>query len=322
VLGNLVEVTNLAKYYAITRPKFGQEHKTVRAVDGVSFTIKEGETLTLVGESGSGKTTVAMLLARLIEPTSGKIFMQGQEVTNVGEQQLRKIRRNIQVVFQNPTASLNPKMNILEILEAPLKISKVTNPSNYGRTAEQLLERVGMTPPRRWLQRHPHELSGGQKQRVAIARALATQPRLLIADEPLSSLDMSVRAQILNLLQDLKEQSLLTYLFVTHDLATARVISDRIAVMFLGRIVEIASADELYENPLHPYTKALLTAVPVPNPHVKREKVKLVSEASRILIEGCHFRLRCPYAFSRCADSDPQLIDVGHGHQVACFLHA
>ena len=312
----LVSVHGLVKHF----PVEGSDD-VVRAVDGVSFDIFAGETLGLVGESGCGKSTVGRCLLRLIEPTAGQITFAGQDVLSLGKKRLRQLRREMQIIFQDPYASLNPRMKVGDIVAEPLVIHKLGSPRPSDRRDEAagLLKRVGLDPD--YMNRYPHEFSGGQRQRIGVARALALNPKLIVADEPVSALDVSVQAQVVNLLQELQEEFKLTYLFISHGLAVVEHISTRVAVMYLGRIVEIADAAELYARPLHPYTQALLSAIPVPDPRKKRERIILQGDVPTPVNppSGCRFRTRCPLAIEECAHIDPELREVSPGHQVACI---
>lgn len=312
--GHLVEVRDLVKHFAIE----GSDD-VVRAVDGVSFVIFRGETLGLVGESGCGKSTVGRCLLRLIEPTGGKLSFQGRDVLSLGKAELRELRREMQIVFQDPYASLNPRMRVGDIIGEPLVIHGIGTKIERRNRVADLLRRVGLDPA--YSRRYPHEFSGGQRQRIGVARTLALNPKLIVADEPVSALDVSVQAQVVNLLQDLQSEFGLTYLFISHGLAVVEHISTRVAVMYLGRIVEIASAAELYASPLHPYTQALLSAIPVPDPQRKRERVVLQGDVPTPINppSGCRFRTRCPIAIEECSQIDPALREMSPGHAVACI---
>jgi peptide/nickel transport system ATP-binding protein len=309
---HLVSVRGLVKHF----PVEGSD-EVVRAVDGVSFDIFAGETLGLVGESGCGKSTVGRCLLRLIEPTAGQITFAGQDVLSLDKKSLRRLRREMQIIFQDPYASLNPRMKIGDIVGEPLVIHK--QDGNRDDQVADLLRRVGLDPD--YGNRYPHEFSGGQRQRIGVARALALNPKLIVADEPVSALDVSVQAQVVNLLQELQEEFKLTYLFISHGLAVVEHISTRVAVMYLGRIVEIADAAELYAQPLHPYTQALLSAIPIPDPRQKRKRIILQGDVPTPINppSGCRFRTRCPLAIEECAHVDPELREVSPDHHVACI---
>jgi oligopeptide transport system ATP-binding protein len=319
----LLEVRDLVKHYPVSAGFLGRQVGLVRAVDGVSFTIRRGETLGLVGESGCGKTTTGRCILQLERPTSGSVRFEGQELTTLSPQALRAVRRRIQVIFQDPYSSLNPRMTVAQIVAEPIAVhGLVADASAREGRVQQLLGQVGLLPQHG--RRYPHELSGGQRQRVGIARALALEPSLIICDEPVSALDVSIQAQIINLLEDLRRELGLTYLFVAHDLSVVRHISDRVAVMYLGRIVELADRQALYEMPLHPYTKALLSAVPIPDPEIeaRRERVVLGGEVPSPLHppRGCAFHPRCPIAVEDCQRTRPELRDLESGHLAACHL--
>ena len=310
----LVNVRDLVKHF----PVEGSDD-VVRAVDGVTFTIMRGETLGLVGESGCGKSTVGRCLLRLIEPTAGEVTFDGRDVLSLGKNELRQLRREMQIVFQDPYASLNPRMKVGDIVGEPLVIHNIGTKSDRRERVGELLRRVGLDPDYR--NRYPHEFSGGQRQRIGVARTLALNPKLIVADEPVSALDVSVQAQVVNLLQDLQQDFGLTYLFISHGLAVVEHISTRVAVMYLGRIVEIAGAAELYAKPLHPYTQALLSAIPNPDPKRTRERIVLQGDVPTPINppSGCRFRTRCPLAIEDCARIDPNLREVSPGHTVACI---
>ena len=310
----LVQVRKLVKHFAVE----GSDD-VVRAVDGVSFDILRGETLGLVGESGCGKSTVGRCLLRLIEPTSGEIDFEGRDVLQLGKTELREMRRQMQIVFQDPYASLNPRMKVGDIVGEPLVIHKVGTKKERKERVAELLKRVGLDPDYR--KRYSHEFSGGQRQRIGVARTLALNPKLIVADEPVSALDVSVQAQVVNLLQDLQKEFGLAYLFISHGLAVVEHISNRVAVMYLGRIVEVATAAELYASALHPYTQALLSAIPIPDPKQKRERIVLQGDVPTPINppSGCRFRTRCPIAIDECARIDPELREISPGHTVACI---
>jgi oligopeptide transport system ATP-binding protein len=310
----LVSVQALVKHFPIA-----DSDDVWRAVDGVSFEILRGETLGLVGESGCGKSTTGRCILRLIEPTSGEIKFEGRDVLKFGTSELRAARREMQIIFQDPAASLNPRMKIGDIVAEPLVIHKIGNKTEQRERVAWLLGKVGLDAD--FMKRYSHEFSGGQLQRIGVARALALNPKLIVADEPVSALDVSVQAQVVNLLQDLQKEFHLTYLFISHGLAVVEHISTRVAVMYLGRIVEIADAKDLYLNPLHPYTQALLSAIPVPDPNAKRDRIVLKGDVptSRNPPSGCRFRTRCPIAIDECARIDPELRELSPGHSVACI---
>ncbi len=310
----LVRVRALVKHF----PVAGSDD-VVRAVDGVTFEILKGETLGLVGESGCGKSTVGRCLLRLIEPTRGEISFEGQDVLALSGKTLRGVRAEMQIIFQDPYASLNPRLKVRDIVAEPLVIHGTGTKQERRERVAELLRKVGLDPD--YMNRYPHEFSGGQRQRLGIARALALNPKLIVADEPVSALDVSVQAQVINLLEDLQAEFDLTYLFISHGLAVVEHISNRVAVMYLGRIVEVASAIELYANPLHPYTRALLSAIPIPDPTRKRERIVLTGDVPTPINppSGCRFHTRCPDAIPECSQIDPDLREVAPGHTVACI---
>jgi oligopeptide transport system ATP-binding protein len=310
----LVRVRGLVKHFPVEN-----SDDVWRAVDGVSFEILRGETLGLVGESGCGKSTAGRCLLRLIEPTKGEIQFEGRDVTAMGRGDLRQLRRQMQIIFQDPNASLNPRMKIGDIVAEPLVIHGIGNKEERRERVAWLLGKVGLD--RDFMKRYSHEFSGGQLQRIGVARALALNPKLIVADEPVSALDVSVQAQVVNLLQELQQEFGLTYLFISHGLAVVEHISTRVAVMYLGRIVEIADAKDLYAHPMHPYTQALLSAIPIPDPQIKRDRIILKGDVptSRNPPSGCRFRTRCPIAIDECAQIDPELREITPGHSVACI---
>ena len=317
----LLSVRNLKKHFPIRGGLLAREIDRVHAVDGVSIDVAPGETLGLVGESGCGKSTTGRCILRLIEPTSGEIWFQGQEVTKLEGEALRAMRRDMQIIFQDPFASLNPRHTVGGIIGEALTIhGLVKTRQQMEDKVVQLLETVGLRPEH--MRRFPHEFSGGQRQRIGIARALAVEPKLIVCDEPVSALDVSIQAQVINLLEDLQEKFGLTYLFIAHDLSVVEHISDRVAVMYLGRVVEVATSEELYANPLHPYTEALLSAVPIPDPKIKRKRIVLQGDVPNPIRppSGCHFHTRCPIAEPRCSQEAPALKSVGGRHQVSCHL--
>lgn len=310
----LVQIKNLVKHFPVE-----DSDDVVKAVDGVSFDIFPGETLGLVGESGCGKSTVGRCILRLIEPTSGEVWFEDKNVLSLSKNELRPLRREMQIIFQDPYASLNPRLSILSTISEPLIIHGIGNKAEQKDRVAELLKKVGLDPD--YMYRYPHEFSGGQRQRLGVARALALHPKLIIADEPVSALDVSVQAQVVNLLQDLQAEFGLTYLFISHGLAVVEHISNRVAVMYLGKIVEIAESAELYENPLHPYTKALLSAIPIPDPKLKRDRIILKGDVPTPINppSGCRFRTRCPIASEECAQIVPELREVSKGHFSACI---
>ena len=318
----LVEVKDLHMYFPVLAGLLRSKVADVKAVDGVSFFIKKGETLGLVGESGCGKTTTGRCILRLYDLTGGNVYFDGQDITNLKGEGLRRLRRNMQLIFQDPGASLDPRMTAGTIIGEPLLVHNLVKGKEYREQVAELLRMVELEP--RMAIRYPHEFSGGQRQRIGIARALALRPKFIVCDEPVSALDVSIQAQIITLLMKLKEELKLTYLFIAHDLSVVRHISDRVAVMYLGKIVEITRSDELYDNPLHPYSLALLSAVPIPDPVVdrKRKRILLTGDVPSPILPppGCHFHPRCSLAQDTCSQKEPELKDIGGEHWVACHL--
>ncbi|HEX7372905.1 MAG TPA: dipeptide ABC transporter ATP-binding protein, partial [Thermodesulfobacteriota bacterium] len=319
--GNLVEVKDLKKFFPV-RAHFLSRSKTfVQAVVGVNLTIHRGETLGLVGESGCGKSTLGRCILRLEEPTEGNIFFEGEDIIQYDSERLRQLRRQMQIIFQDPYSSLNPRKTVGSIIEEPLIIHKIGTRKERQERVGKLIEVVGLRPEH--INRYPHEFSGGQRQRIGIARALALNPKLIIADEPVSALDVSIQAQVLNLLEDLQDEFHLTYLFIAHDLHVVEHISDRVCVMHLGRIAELAMSDDLYRDPKHPYTQALLSANPIPDPTLERKRIILQGEVPSPINPppGCNFHTRCPYKFEPCPVEIPPLLEIEPNHWVACHLH-
>lgn len=316
----LVRVNKLKKYFPIKSGIFSQVSNYVKAIDGVDIGVLEGETVGLVGESGCGKTTFGKTVIKLIEPTEGTICFNELDITHFDSGQMRPLRRNMQIIFQDPYGSLNPRMKVENIVGEGLLIHEIVPEKNRREEIKRLLETVGLRED--VVLRYPHEFSGGQRQRIAIARALAVKPSFIVCDEPVSALDVSVQAQIINLFLKLQEEFKLTYLFISHDLRIVKHISDRVAVMYLGKIVELSESEELYKNPLHPYTQVLLSAVPVPNPEMKRKRIILSGDIPSPIDppSGCRFHTRCPIAIEKCSKEEPILRDVGGGHLVACHL--
>jgi len=318
----LLRVKHLKKYFPTRGGVLSKIKGYIQAVDNISFDIKEGETLGLVGESGCSKTTAGKTIIRLLEPTAGEVDFEGKNIFTMSKGELRKIRRNIQIIFQDPFSSLNPRMIVEEIIGESFVIHKITkSKKKKEQMVRDLLETVGLSE--RHLGRYPHEFSGGQRQRIGIARALALNPKLIICDEPVSALDVSIQAQVINLLEDLQNRFKLTYLFIAHDLSVVKHISDRVAVMYLGKIVEMATTQELYEHPKHPYTEALLSAVPIPDPTLQRKRIILEGEVPSPYKppKGCRFHPRCKFAETICQQEEPQLVDINGGHYVACHLN-
>ena len=319
----LLRVEGLKMYFPINRGLLIQRHVgDIKAVDGLNFDIRRGETLGLVGESGCGKSTTGRAILQLYRPTAGHVYFEGQDLTTMQSESLRRMRRRMQMIFQDPYASLNPRMTVGNIVGEPLDVHNILAPKERHGRVQELLEIVGLNPY--FINRYPHEFSGGQRQRIGVARALAVQPDFIVCDEPISALDVSIQAQIINLLEDLQSQFGLTFLFIAHDLAVVRHISDRIAVMYLGKIVELADRAALYAKPLHPYTQALLSAVPIPDPEVEAHRQRIILEGDVPSPAnppvGCHFSTRCPYAIDMCRTVDPSWIDYGQEHYVACHM--
>jgi oligopeptide transport system ATP-binding protein len=319
-MSDLLQVKNLVKYFPIHAGLFSRHIGDVKAVDDVSFSIAKGETLGLVGESGSGKTTIGRLLLRLLPATSGEVIYDDQNVFALKGGDIRKIRRSMQIIFQDPFASLNPRMTVGDIIGEPLRIHKLAHGKGVDERVKELLKLVGLQPYH--ANRYPHEFSGGQRQRVGIARALAVDPKFIVCDEPVSALDVSIQAQVINLLEDLQQRLGLTYLFIAHDLSVVRHISTRVAVMYVGKLVELADRNTLYHNPLHPYTQALLSAIPIPDPKLEKQRKRIVLTGDIPSPvnppSGCRFHTRCPIAFERCSVEEPAFKDYGSGHRAAC----
>jgi peptide/nickel transport system ATP-binding protein len=324
-MSNLLEVSGLEKHFPVTRGAvLRRKAGAVRAVDGIDFAVRTGETLGLVGESGCGKSTTGRLVTRLLEPTGGTVVFEGRDITHLSVGAMRPLRRDVQMIFQDPYSSLNPRHTVGSIVSAPFHVQRIPTPHGAKKAVQGLLELVGLNPEH--YNRYPHEFSGGQRQRIGIARALALRPKLIVADEPVSALDVSIQAQVVNLLDDLQRELKLTYLFIAHDLSVVRHISDRVAVMYLGKIVEIADRDSLYARPRHPYTVALLSAVPVPDPirreRAKRDRILLTGDVPSPIDppSGCRFRTRCFKAQERCAVEEPLLRELAPGHRAACHF--
>lgn len=316
----LVRLDRLRKYFTVRTGIFSRKDSFIRAVDGIDLEIYEGETLGLVGESGCGKTTLGKTIIKLIEPTDGSIFYDGDDITGYKAGEMRHLRRYVQIIFQDPYGSLNPRMRVENIVGEGIQIHRIGTTRSLKEETKRLMEIVGLKQDA--LTRYPHEFSGGQRQRIAIARTLAVRPRFIVCDEPVSALDVSVQAQIINLLISLQEKFNLTYLFISHDLRIIKHISNRVAVMYLGKIVELATSEELYKNPLHPYTKVILSSVPLPNPKTKRKRVTLSGDLPNPVTppSGCSFHPRCPIAVEKCRREEPVLRDAGGGHMVSCHL--
>jgi oligopeptide transport system ATP-binding protein len=317
----ILEVTDLVKHFPIKKGiLFDRQIGAVKAVDGVSLTVAAGETLGLVGESGCGKSTLARSILQLIEPTSGSVRFDGREITDLSPPEMRRLRPRMQMIFQDPYASLNPRKRVAQIIGDPMKLHGIVESSEVKPRVQELLEIVGLNPEH--YNRYPHEFSGGQRQRIGIARALALKPKLIVADEPVSALDVSIQAQIINLLEDLQDEFGLAYLFVAHDLGVVRHVADRIAVMYLGKIVELGPSDAVYTRPIHPYTQSLLTAIPIPDPRANRERQRVVLQGDvpspANPPSACRFHTRCPFATEVCSTDEPEFIDYGNGHFAAC----
>lgn len=317
----LLKVDGLKKYFPITGGILGKQTGAVKAVDDISFWVNKGETLGLVGESGCGKSTTGRMLMRLIDPTEGQVVFEGKDLVTLSDNDMRKARKDMQMVFQDPFASLNPRHTVEKILEEPLIVHGIGTKKERKQMVKEMLEVVGLSSYH--AKRYPHQFSGGQRQRIGIARALMTRPKLIIADEPVSALDVSIQSQVLNLLEDLQKEFQLTYIFIAHDLGVVRHISDRVGVMYLGRLVEITEADKLYEKPLHPYTRALLSAVPIPDPEVKREQELLTGDIPSPANppQGCAFHTRCKECMDICKTDRPVLKEIEPGHFAACHLY-
>ncbi|MCH1627516.1 ABC transporter ATP-binding protein [Ferdinandcohnia quinoae] len=317
----LLQVSNLKKHFPINGGVLGKRVGEVKAVDGLSFFVKKGETLGIVGESGCGKSTTGRLILRLLEPTEGKVIFNNQDITSLSNSEMRKLRRDMQIIFQDPYASLNPRHNVEKILEEPLIVHGIGDKKERKRKVREMLEIVGLSSYH--AKRYPHQFSGGQRQRIGIAKALMTNPSLIIADEPVSALDVSIQSQVLNLMEDLQKEYGLTYIFIAHDLGVVRHISDRVGVMYLGRLIELTDSEKLYRKPLHPYTKALLDAVPIPDPDYKREAIEVSGEipSPSNPPSGCAFHTRCSSCMDICKSIRPDFKEVEPGHYVACHLY-
>jgi peptide/nickel transport system ATP-binding protein/oligopeptide transport system ATP-binding protein len=315
----LIEVEHLTKFFPVRRGVLQRVHAWVQAVDDVSFHIFQGETLGLVGESGCGKTTVGRTMLRLLEPTSGRVTFDGVEVFRLKGGEMKSMRRNMQIIFQDPYSSLDPRMPVGESVAEGLRIHRIGTPVERRRLVQDMLRKVGLEEYH--ARRYPHEFSGGQRQRIGIARALALQPQFIVADEPVSALDVSIQSQVLNILKDLQAEFHLTYLFIAHNMSVVEHISDRVAVMYLGKVVELASRQALFSDPLHPYTQALMSAIPIPDPHVRRQRILLPGDVPSPLNppHGCRFHPRCPVAMEHCAVEEPRFQEVSPGHSVACW---
>lgn len=320
-MDKLMEIKHLKKYFPVASSKFFQKANYVQAVDDVTFDIYKGETLGIVGESGCGKSTMGRLLVTLLDSTSGEILFEGKEINSIRKNNRKDISKNIQIIFQDPYASLNPRMTIGDIIREPMKINGIASGEELEKRLDLLLEQVGLASYHK--DRYPHEFSGGQRQRVGIARAISVNPKLIVCDEAVSALDVSIQAQILNLLDDLQKELGFTYLFIAHGLNVVKHISDRVGVMYLGKLVEIADVDKLYNSPMHPYTQALLSAIPIPNPEKKKERIILTGDVPSPINppSGCRFHTRCPKCIDICKQSEPPLVELESGHKIACHLY-
>ena len=317
---NILEIKNLKKHFPITGGILKRQINSVKAVDGLNFNVKRGETLGVVGESGCGKSTTGKVLLRLLDATEGEVKFEGEDIHQLDKKDLRSLRKEMQMIFQDPYASLNPRMTVGEIVGEPLDIHNLAKGKEKEERVRELLDMVGLSP--KYAKRYPHEFSGGQRQRIGIARALAVDPQVIVCDEPVSALDVSIQAQVLNLMEDLQEELGLTYIFIAHDLSVVRHISDRVAVMYLGKIVELADKEDLYTAPKHPYTKALLSAIPVPDPQNDREKIILKGDVPSPINppSGCSFHTRCPFAEDKCEQEEPVFEDKAQDHLAACHF--
>ncbi|MCT4584622.1 MAG: ABC transporter ATP-binding protein [Peptostreptococcaceae bacterium] len=318
---NLITIKNLVKHFDVKTNLFSRVKNNLKAVNNISFDIKKGETLGIVGESGCGKSTTGKLLLNLLEPTSGEVLFEGKNIYSISNEELRKLRKNMQIIFQDPFASLNPRMKIFDLIKEPLKIHKIGTKENRIKKVKEIIKIVGLDEYH--LNKYPHEFSGGQRQRICIARAIILNPKFIICDEAVSALDVSIQSQIINLLKDLQKDFNLTYMFISHDISVVKHVSNRIAVMYLGQIVELAETNDLFKNPKHPYTKALLSAIPIPNPEIKRKKIILKGDvpSPMNLPKGCNFHTRCPYKNEICTTKEPIFKNAGNGHFISCHLN-
>jgi oligopeptide/dipeptide ABC transporter ATP-binding protein len=321
IMSTLLKVKNLKKHFPVTKGFFQKQVGAVKSVDGISFEIEKGETLGIVGESGCGKSTTGRALLRLLEPTEGEVWFDGVDIAKLDKQELRAFRTNMQMIFQDPYASLNPRWTVQQVLEEPLITHSNQTKTDVKQRVAELMELVGLSPQQAG--RYPHEFSGGQRQRIGIARALALNPKFIVCDEPVSALDVSIQAQVLNLMKELQQKLSLTYLFISHDLSVVKFICDRVGVMYLGKLVELAPTTAIFAEPLHPYTKALMSAVPIPDPEIKREQIVLTGDVPSALNPptGCTFHTRCPVAVDICKSVIPKWSEVSDGRQVACHLY-